>query len=185
MDEEDLIEHTPAGAWSNFTTNMTESSSRGASNHTGTKYSKAIEKKQDSTYLSRHLHGSHPPNNTHELKESRSREGRIRSGWSPSKSNEHLSTSTATAWQKVSGTETKEYEDVKADNEQAIGKMESEYNNHKSNSLDEIQANRQIQAGTGRDRFTLHGWAASFLQQTTDGQLSKGTSQRSSTIQMH
>lgn len=180
-DEEELIEHIPAGAWSNFTTNMTESSSRGASNQAGAKYQKTAEKKQGSTYLSRHLHGSHPPNSTHELQESKSREGKIRSAWSPRKNNEHLSTST-TSWQEVAGMETKEYDDAEEENEQAIEKMVSEYNNHKSNNLDEIRANGHIQPGAGRDRFTLHGWAASFLQQTAEGQLSKGTWQTTSSM---
>ena len=176
-DEEDLIEHIPAGAWSNFTTNITESSSRGASNQAGAKYSKPTERKQDPTYLSRHLHGSQPPNSTYELQESKSREGKVRSGWSPRKSNEYLSSSTATAWQEVAGMETKEYDDAEEENEQAIEKMVSEYNNHKSNNSDDNRANGQIKTGAGRDRFALHGWAASFLQPTTDGQLSKGTSQ--------
>lgn len=177
-EEEELIEHIPAGAWSNFTTNMTESSSRGASNQAGAQYSKATERRPDSTYLSRHLHGSHNPNSAHELQESKSRESKTRSGWSPRKGNELMSTSTPTAWQEIAGMETKEYDDAEEENEQAIEKMVSEYNNHKNNNLDEVRANGQMNGGAGRDRFTLHGWAASFLQQTADGQLSKGTLQR-------
>ncbi|KAG0568726.1 hypothetical protein KC19_6G041500 [Ceratodon purpureus] len=172
-DEEELIEHIPAGAWSNFTTNITESSSRGASNQAAAKYSKGTEKRQDSTYLSRHLHGSHPPNPTHELQESKRREGKTRSAWSPRKNTEHMSTSNTTSWQEVANIETKEYDEAEEENEQAIEKMVSEYNNHKSNNLDETRANGHAQPGAGRDRFALHGWAASFLQQTAEGQISK------------
>lgn len=162
---------------------MTESPSRGA------QFSNATERKQDATYLSRHLHGSHPPNSgARELQRSTGRGSKIRSGWSPGKSNELLSTSTATAWQEEADVESKEYDDAEEENEQAIEKMVSEYSNHQSNGFNGMRekdqgfTNGQVKAGAGKDRFTLHGWAATFLQQPTDGQLSKGPSQRTPSI---
>lgn len=68
--------------------------------------------------------------------------------------------------------ESKEYDEAEEENEEAIEKMVSEFSKH---SRDSSLSNGQGKAGAGRDRFMLHGWAASFLQQPTDGQLPKST----------
>jgi len=169
--DDDQIQHIPGNAWS---TKMTESSNRGAFNQTGVQLT---GRKQEATYLSRHLHGSHSPNSTHEIQKSTSRGSKIRSGWSPEKSHELLPSSISTAWQEEAAVESKDHDDTEEENEQVIEKMVSEYSNHQSNGMREIDqgiSTGQLKAGAGRDRFTLHGWAATFLQQPTDVQLPKG-----------
>lgn len=153
---------------------MSESSGRGTFNQTD---AQSTERKQEATYLSRHLHGSRSPNSTHGLQKSTSRVGKIRPGWSPEKNHELFPTSSTTAWQEEVEGESKEHADAEGEIEQANENMVSEYSNLQSNEMREKDmgsSNVQVKGGAGRDRFTLHGWAATFLQQPTDVQLPKG-----------